>query len=166
MARVRFLNLKRKISLNPAPVYVLMLFFRTMFPHRRRSGLQLFCSFWIGQVTVPKISQLFYTLSLSSLAVCRAQIEWPEQLYCVLLFSISDSSVLPGAYESLPRATCRRRNSGAQTCFSKRRAYCIWAQSLPHGDGRKMNLNRRELVLQSTEKTKGLWTDITLQENV
>lgn len=65
----------------------------------------------------------------------------------------SSSSVLPGTYESLPGPHAEE-GTLEQTCFSKRRAYYIWTQSLPHGGGEKINLHRSGLVLQHTEKTK------------
>lgn len=50
--------------------------------------------------------------------------------------------------------------------FFQKESLLYLTTKLPYGGGQKMNLYRRELVLQSTEKTKGLLTDITLQENV
>lgn len=50
--------------------------------------------------------------------------------------------------------------------FFQKESLLYLTTELPYGGGQKINLHRRELVLQSTEKTKGLLTDITLQENV
>lgn len=147
VATIRFHSLTRKISPNSD------LFFRMMFSHRRWSSFQLFCSFWTGEMTIQNTSQHFCMHSLSYLLLfAELRVAWAAVQCAPLqhfrLFS-SSWSILTSA-----RATCRRRNSSAQRCFSKGRVQCIWAQSLSHRTDQNTNLHRSELVLQSTKKTK------------